>query len=160
MSPNIVQHLKHTKLPSNTIKVKRKDAEDNKVTEYLPVIGASDPQEFLLDLWDEANVLEERYDLIASGKMKFLMQSVGRALQGQYAKKWKKFASEVVIADTTAARHKNTNRGKWKSLIQDVSASTFMKGAFEDQRDYLEDTKRPSSMDPNEYVERIFAINE
>mmetsp|Transcript_31249 Transcript_31249/g.66066 ORF Transcript_31249/g.66066 Transcript_31249/m.66066 type:complete len:87 (-) Transcript_31249:125-385(-) len=31
-----------------------------------------------------------------------------------------------------------------------------MKGAYEDQRDYLEDTKRPSSMDPNEYVERIY----
>jgi len=81
------------------------------VTEYLPIVGANDPLEFLLDLWDEANVLEERYGLISEGKMKFLLQSVGRALQGRYAKKWKKFASVISIADSTATRHEATNRG-------------------------------------------------
>ncbi len=133
VSPSIVECLKPTKLPLNTIKVKCKDAEGNKVTKYLPVIGASDPQEFLLNLWDKTNVLKERYNLIASGKMKFLMQSVGQALQGQCAKKWKKFASELVIANTTAARHENTTGGKWKSLVQDLSTSSiyFHKGSLQ-----------------------------
>ncbi len=49
----------------------------NKVTEYLPIVGASYPNKFLLYLWDEANILEECYDLIAGEKLKFLMQSVG-----------------------------------------------------------------------------------
>eukprot|EP00569_Conticribra_weissflogii_P001713 CAMPEP_0171353774 /NCGR_PEP_ID=MMETSP0878-20121228/44367_1 /TAXON_ID=67004 /ORGANISM="Thalassiosira weissflogii, Strain CCMP1336" /LENGTH=369 /DNA_ID=CAMNT_0011859729 /DNA_START=55 /DNA_END=1165 /DNA_ORIENTATION=+ len=160
MSPSIVQRLKRSESSSNTIKVKCKDAEGNEVTEYLPIVGANDPLEFLLDLWDEANVLEERYGLISEGKMKFLLQSVGRALQGRYAKKWKKFASVISIADSTATRHEATNRGKWTHLLQDVSKAIFMKGAFEDQIDYLEDTKRPNKMDPTEYVERVFTINE
>mmetsp|Transcript_647 Transcript_647/g.1554 ORF Transcript_647/g.1554 Transcript_647/m.1554 type:complete len:337 (+) Transcript_647:381-1391(+) len=160
MSTSIVQRLKRSESSSNTIKVKCKDAEGNEVTEYLPIVGANDPLEFLLDLWDEANVLEERYGLISEGKMKFLLQSVGRALQGRYAKKWKKFASVISIADSTATRHEATNRGKWTHLLQDVSKAIFMKGAFEDQIDYLEDTKRPNKMDPTEYVERVFTINE
>ncbi len=154
MTTNIVQCLKHKERPSNIIKVKCNDLEGNEVAKYLPVVGASDPHEFLLNIWDVANILKEQYGIIADMKMKFLMQCVGQAFQCQFMKKWKKFALEVNISDTRAVKHDSTNQGKCKLLIKHVNTATLMKGS----KELSEDTKH-HNMDPNKDIECIFTIN-
>ncbi len=51
MAPVIVQKLKRKPKAKakDKIKVKVKDAENNEVTEYLPICTAEDPPEFAID---------------------------------------------------------------------------------------------------------------
>ena len=107
MAPIIVQRLKRKDLSTKQIKIKCKDAEDNEVTEYVPICAASDPPEFALDSIFEIERLEKRYGLHGAVKTKFMIQSLGRALQGRYSEKFEDLSAEINISN--AANQANTN---------------------------------------------------
>ncbi len=110
MAPIIVQFLKRKDLLLKQIKIKCKDAEDNEVTEYIPICMASDPSEFGLDSIFEIEHLEKRYGLHGAVKTKFMIQSLRRALQGQCSKKFKDLSAEVIILNV--ANQANNNQTK------------------------------------------------
>ncbi len=107
MAPIIVQHLKRKDLLSKQIKIKCKDEEDNEVTEYFPICTASSPPEFALESIFKIKHLEKKYGLHGAVKMKFMIQSLGRALQGQYSEKFKDLSAEVNISNAVNQANNN-----------------------------------------------------
>ncbi len=43
--------------------------------------------------------------------------------------------------------------------MRDFCKSNFPQGASEDQKDYLEETRRPGDLSPETYIKRIVTIN-
>ncbi len=100
MAPIIVQRLKRKDLSSKQIKIKCKDTEDNEVTEYILICAASDPPEFALNSIFEFERLKKRYGLHAAVKTNLMIQSLGRALQGNYSKTFEDLSAEVNVSNT------------------------------------------------------------
>ncbi len=114
------------------------DNNNNEVTEYIPIVTASDQPKALLGSITEIKMLEEQFDLHGNLKSKFVAQSFGQCLQGQYAKKYC-----PIFANINFSEHVNqagNNCIKWKNLIADFCKSCFPRGALEDQKDSVEET--------------------
>ena len=143
MAPVIVQKLKRNEASEKQIKLKVWTMTE-KVTEYLPCVKPGDPLEFFLDFVDEANVLEERYSLHANLKTKFSIQSCGRAFSGRSADKWREFSGGLWLSENDG----NGNKHKFNEALQKCCRALFPRGAYEDQRDYLEETRHPGDLPP------------
>lgn len=81
MAPIIIQRLKRQDPSLKQIKIKCKVAEDNKVTEYIPVCAPSDQLENVLDSKFEIERLDKQYNLHRGLKLNFMAQSRGQALK-------------------------------------------------------------------------------
>ncbi len=130
MAPIIVQWLKRKDLSTKQVKINCKDTEDNEVTEYILICAASNPPKFALDSIFEIERLEKRYELHGAVKTEFMIQALGRALQGQFSKKFEDLLAEVNISN--AANQANNNQTKWNNLMRDFCKSIFPCGALED----------------------------
>ena len=68
--------------------------------ECVPFCAASDPPEFAIDSIFEIKQLKKRYGLHGAVKTKFMIQSLGRALQGNYSKTFEDLSAEVNVSNT------------------------------------------------------------
>ncbi len=155
MAPVIVQKLKRKPKAKDKIKVKVEDAENNEVTEYLPICTAEDPPEFAIDSILQALTIKRRYNLHTEGKTKFLVQSIGRAFKGQISDKFEE-AKQGVKFD---AQNTNTNKTRFDIMIYMFLTKLFQEDALKDQKEYLESARCPGDMAPENYIKQVMYIN-
>ncbi len=157
MAPAIVLQNKIKEVFLKTIKMKCNDTGRNEVTKYIPICGATNPPEGHLNTIHEIERLEHRYNLHAGIKTNFLAATFGWALQRRYLEKFKDLYLAVNFLGY--ANQATNNRTKWNNLMRDLCKKVFPRGALEDQKDYLEETKRPGDVSPKIYIERVCMIN-
>ena len=139
-----------------TIKVSCEDADGNVCKEELPIFTNHSPKETLVALLEEIIAMQERFEWFSDGndnaesKKKLIFQHFGRALKGMPQRKWSK------IMKNHHTFTLNAFRDKAQRLISEI----FGDDAYEEQYQYLCDTKMPRTMKVADYIDRVEVINE
>ena len=142
-----------------TIKVSCSDADDNVCKEELPLFTNNSPEELLIQLLEEILAMQERFEWFvddgdgnndADTKKKLIFQHFGRALKGMPQRKWAKIIKN----------HHNYTLNSFRDKAERLISEGLGEEAYEEQYQYLCETKKPRDMKVSDWIDRLEVINE
>ncbi len=146
---NVILRFRPSKLNETQISATFKDAEKNKVKEYINIFQEGDPKENLITLFKQVIDLGDLYDLW-KGLFKTLCQVMARSLSGKPREKW-----NTSILQTTRNHCK-----EFIKMCQSATTKILGKNAFRNQEEAMEITMTlPNGKLYHNAIKQYFTIN-
>ena len=130
--------------------IKCTDADDNENKEECPIFTNDSPLEILIQIADTILSLEDTYGWCENEKGKMMFQHLGRALRGEPQRKWKRITKNARTFTVLAFLD------KWYELTEEIMGPD----AYDDQLEYLTDTRQPRDMALMMWIDRVEVANQ
>jgi hypothetical protein len=126
---NVILRFRPSKLNETQISATFKDADKNKVKEYINIFQEGDPKKNLITLFKQVIDLSNLYDLW-KGSFKTLCQVMARSLSGKPREKW----NASILQPT------RNHCEEFIKMCQSAATKILGKNAFRNQEEVMENT--------------------